>query len=80
MSVKSQMAFGIAEPRDVRTSPAEIGPVASAFLWVRQCLEALKGTPRKLPNGGGPEEPSEDDRITIRKILDDPAFWIMLNH
>jgi hypothetical protein len=80
MSVKFQMAFGLAEPRDCCTSSTEIGPVASAFFWVRRCLEALKSTPRNLPSGGGPEEPLEDDRITIQKILDDPAFWMMLNH
>jgi len=80
MNVKPQMAFGIVEARDFCTSPVEIGPVASAFLWVRRCLEAFKSTPRKLPSGGGPEEPLEDDRITIQRILDDPAFWMMLNH
>ena len=80
MNVKPQMAFEIAAPRAFGTGPAEIGPVASAFYWVRRCLEALKGTSRKLPSGGGPEEPLENDRITIEKILDDPAFWMMLNH
>ena len=80
MSVKSQMAFGMAEPRDFCRSPAEIGRVASAFFRVRRCLEALKRTPRNLPSDGGPEEPLEDDRVTVQKILDDPAFWMMLNH
>jgi hypothetical protein len=84
MSVESLTAFGIGSrsfsplarvpPRSgFGGSLAAHGPLAKAFFKVHQILEALKGTPRKRPGGGGPQEEPEED-----SILKDPAFWMLL--
>jgi hypothetical protein len=80
MSMESQLAFEIAAPQDFCTSAAKIGPVVTTFLWVRQFLEALKGTPQPSLGGGNPEEPREDDGTVVANLWNDPAFWMMLNH
>jgi hypothetical protein len=54
------------------------GQLAMAFLKARQFLEALKGTPRKLPGSGGPQEPPEEDHPAADGIWNDPTFWVLL--
>jgi len=75
MSVKSLAPLLWAPPQD-----SAHGPVATAFLKVRQMLEALKGAPRIVPDGDDPQKPMEEDRVTVENILSDPAFWMFLNH
>src|ERR1700681_1382285 len=70
-----------APPRGFGASLAALGPIATAFLKVRQFFEALKGTPRNGPIGGGPQEqPEECDFPAADSIWNDPAFWILLIH
>ena len=75
MSVKSLAPLSWAPPQD-----SAQGPVATACLKVRQMLEALKGAPRIVHDGDDPQKPVEEDRVTVESILNDPAFWMLLNH
>ena len=89
MSVKSQTVIEVSSQsaapfawvphRRFVSSLDEVGLGATVFLKVRQFFKALKGIPRQLPGGGGPEEPPED-HTAAESIWNDPAFWIMLNH
>jgi hypothetical protein len=86
MSVDSLTAFGIARsmaplawvpPRGFGARLAALGPLATAFLNVRQLLEALKGTPRNGPMGGGPQESPEEDHLAAD--LERPRFLDNVN-
>jgi hypothetical protein len=75
MSVKSLTPLFWAPPR-----AAPHGPLMRALLKIRQTLEALMGAPLVVPNGYDSEEPMDEDRVSLEKILSDPTFWMFLNH
>ena len=66
-------------PPDLRDSLRALGPVATARVKQR-FLDALRGTGRKRPaGGGGPDEPLEGGG-TAWSHWDDPTLWILMMH
>jgi hypothetical protein len=62
---------------EIGPSPVAIEqPIATASLRFRRFLQRLMGQPRKPPVGDGPDE----DQTMIETILNDPLFWMYLNH
>ena len=67
-------------PRGLRVSLRALGPTVTARLRARQFIDALRGTQKKCPNGGGgPGEPPEADP-TPYNHWDDPALWMLMMH
>ncbi len=67
-------------PRGLAASLAALGPLATARLRARQFLEALRGTHRKRPiGGGGPGKPPEADP-SAWSHWDEPALWMLMLH
>lgn len=74
----SAAPLALKPPRGLVESLAALGPVATARLRARQFLEALRGTHRKPPaGGGGPGEPPEIDPA-LYCYCDDPVLWMLI--
>ena len=77
---ESAAPLAFRQPAGLGASLAALGPVATARLRARQFLDALRGTHKRRPTGGGgPGKPPETDPAP-RDPWDDPALWMLMMH
>lgn len=56
------------------------GMALTAFLRVRQLLEAFRRPHREPPGGGGGPETPPEDQPQYDSIWDDPVLWMLMMH